>query len=135
MAVSMALPTWSAQLASRRPLNCNSRRPSRGCWVISMGASLHDFAAAEQFRRNDHAHLRGGGGVKSVFYLFDEQKRDARRRLAAQYARRDFRRRDAAVVKIPRDGHERTGLRLARRETDHREASALRGLHDADKTR
>src|SRR6266446_4776668 len=102
MAVSMALPTRSAQFASRRPLSCNSSRSSRGCWVISIGASIHSFTAAQQFLRNDHAYLRGGGRVESIFNLFDEQERDVRRRLAAQDASRDFRRSDAAVVKVPR---------------------------------
>src|SRR6266404_2556402 len=123
MAVSMALPTRSAQLASKRPLSCNSSRPSRACWVISMGASIHSFTAAEQFLGNDHAGLRGSGRVEGIFYLFDEHERNARRRLAPQNARRDFRRGGSAVVKIPRDGHKRAGLRLARRESDHREAS------------
>src|SRR6185436_14111711 len=117
MAVSMALPTRSAQLASRRPLSCNSSRPSRGCWEISIRASVHSFTADEQFLGNDHANLRGGDRVESVFKLFHEEERNARRRLAAQHARRDFRRGDTAVVEIARDRHERTPLRLARRET------------------
>ena len=70
-------------------------------WFQLLFSSIHGFAATEQVRRDDHAGVRGGGRVERVFQSFEALERDARRRLAAQYARRDFGRGDAAVEEIP----------------------------------
>src|SRR5690242_1915485 len=132
MADSIALPTWSAQLASNRPLRCNSRRPSEVWELISMRSdSIDRFAATEQFRRDDDAIQSGGGRIESVLHLFDELEWDARRRLAPQHAGRDFSRGDSTVEKVARDGHERAGLGLSGREAHQRQACAPGGLGDA----
>src|SRR6266404_5194372 len=108
MADSMALPRWSAQLASSRPLSCNSSRPSRVWEIISMRSdSVDGFAAEQQFRRNHEAVQSRGGRIEIILHLFDQLERDARRRLAAQYTGRDFARGHTTVEKIARDGHER----------------------------
>src|SRR5260370_4390853 len=136
MADSMALPTWSAQLASNRPLRCNSCRPSEVWELISMrSASIYGFAAAQQFRRDDDAVQGRGGGVETVGQLFDQLERDARRRLAAQDAGRDFSRGHSTVEKIARHGHERAGLCLAGRKAHQRQPRALRSLCDTGEAR
>src|SRR5262245_5854073 len=99
MADSMVLATWSAQLASKRPLSFSSSRPSLVCWVISI--SVHRFSPPEQIRRNHHAARFGGGRVENVFQSFEQLKGNTPRRFATQDAGRDFGRGDAAIIKIP----------------------------------
>src|SRR2546422_2630434 len=110
MADSMALPRWSAQLASSRPLSCNSSRPSRVWEIISMGSdSVDGFATEQQFRRDDDAAQSGGSSIETILHLFDQFERDARPRLAPQHTNRDFAPRHTPPGKNARNGHESAG--------------------------
>src|SRR5262245_26460021 len=114
MADSMALPTWSAQLASSRPFSLSSARPSLLEVMISMRSdSIHRFATLEQVGRDDNTVLGSRGRAEAVLYFLDEQERNLRRRFTSQNPRRDCCRRDAAVVKIPGNSHECARLGLS----------------------